>query len=155
MQYGDMKEFCEKIDGNEAVKRVLEYILYTAPNQPDGKYDLGDGIYVIVKEYNPAPADERRYETHDQYADIQVCLAGQEILYSHPLEKGMTVTEDRIEKNDVRFHVDPEPGKESALRLRPGLFALLMPEDAHKPECFDGVADCRKAIGKIPMGMFA
>jgi YhcH/YjgK/YiaL family protein len=80
-------------------------------------------------------------------------LEGREILYTQPLSKGAETTEDHLADRDVRFHDRLSDADGMPLTLRPGLFALLLPGDAHKPECFDGVKNCRKAIVKIPVGL--
>lgn len=155
MLYAGLELFKGNFSNCAALCAAARFVLDTAPGLPDGRHDIADGMFADVKRYSPAPAGERRYETHVKYVDLQAVLAGSEIVYCHPLGEGMAVTEDRLAGNDVRFHADPAPGAEVALRLRPGLFLLLFPADAHKPECFDGVAACRKVIVKIPVGLLA
>ena len=151
MIYGAIKDFRGTFSNCEALARALAFLADKAPGLEDGRHQLGDGIYVDMKHYSPAPAAERRYESHIKYVDVQVVFEGAEIIYYQPLLTGMTVTEDKLEKNDVRFHAEPPAGPEIPLKLRPGLFVLLMPEDAHKTECFAGAANARKAIAKIPV----
>lgn len=150
MIYGELEQFKGNFTNCEAIRKAVRFVLDVAPGLPDGKHDIADGMFAELKHYSPAPAEERRYETHIKYVDLQVVFSGSEIVYCRPLEKGMAVAEDKLAENDVRFHVEPAPGPEVGLRLRPGLFLILFPADAHKTECCDGVETCRKAIVKIP-----
>lgn len=151
MIYGGIEHFRGIFCNCEAVKKALDFLVEKAPGLEDGTHDVADGIFIQMKHYSPAPAEERRYESHIKYIDVQVVFEGSEIIYYQPLLDIMTVTEDRLEANDVRFHGEPPAGPEIPLKLRPGLFAMLMPEDAHKTECFSGSPTARKAIAKIPV----
>lgn len=153
MIYGEIEHFRGRFCTSQAVKTALDFLVDRIPSLEDGKHDVEDGIFVQVKRYSPAPAAARRYESHIKYVDIQVVYEGSEIIYYQPLLDSMTkaVVEDRLATNDVRFHAEPPAGPEIPIKLRPGLFVLLMPEDAHKTECIGDSATARKAIAKIPV----
>lgn len=151
MIYADIEHFRRTFCNCEPVRRVMEFLVAKAPGLEDGRHELGDGMYVLLKHYSPAPAAERRYETHDKFIDVQVVLEGEEIMYWHPLTKDMATTEDRMEQSDVRFYANPTDGLDVPMLLRPGLFAFVLPPDAHKPECLVKTKNCRKAIAKIPV----
>ncbi|MCC8190884.1 MAG: YhcH/YjgK/YiaL family protein [Planctomycetes bacterium] len=151
MIYGDIAHFRGKFCTSEAVKKALDFLMDKAPSLEDGTHDVADGIFIQLKCYSPEPAANRRYESHVKYIDLQVVYEGEEIIYNRPLDPALAVTEDLLADRDLRFHAEPAPGPEVALTLRPGLFALLMPQDMHKTECFCGTAKGRKAIAKIPV----
>lgn len=151
MIYGELEQFKGNFTNCEALRKAVRFVLEAAPGLPDGKHDIADGMFAELKHYSPAPAEEKRYETHIKYIDLQAAFSGSEIVYCRPLEEGMAVVEDRMAENDVRFHAEPAPGPEVGIKLRPGVFLLLFPHDAHKTECYDGVESCRKAIVKIPV----
>ena len=47
---------------------------------PLGRTDIdGDNVYVTVTELAPAPAEERSFETHSRYMDLQMDLEGAEL----------------------------------------------------------------------------
>ncbi len=60
--------------------------------KPDGRYSIdGDNLYYMVQHYTTKPVDQARFESHRKYIDIQVLLAGQELLGYVPTT-GLEVT---------------------------------------------------------------
>jgi biofilm protein TabA len=120
--------------------------------KPDGRYSVdGDDIYYIVQHYTTKPADQGRFESHKRYIDIQVLLAGQELLGYAPTN-GLEVTVPYDETKDIMFH---RVGTIIAqTRLEPGLFCLLFPHDAHLPSCqVTCPAEVHKVVFKIRVAM--
>jgi len=101
--------------------------------KPDGRYPVdGDDLYYIVQHYTTRPLEQGRFESHRKYIDIQVLLAGQELLDYSPTT-GLEVVEPYSEDKDIMFY---RVGAISArVTLEPGLFCLLYPHDAHLPSC--------------------
>ena len=153
MIYSDIGHFRGEFSSCRALRQALDFLAEKAFDLPDGKHELTDGMLIQIRRYDTGPAAGRRYETHIKMADIQSVLEGREILYTQPLPNGAETTEDHLADRDLRFHDRLSDADGMPLALRPGLFALLIPDDAHKPECFDGVKNCRKAIVKIPVGL--
>ncbi len=103
------------------------------PQKPDGRYSVdGDNVYYMVQHYTTKPADQARFESHKKYIDIQVLLAGQELLGYVPTA-GLEVTVPYDEAKDIMFY--RVGTMTSQVRLEPGLFCLLFPHDAHLPSC--------------------
>ncbi len=153
MIYSHIEHFRGAFCACEPLRRVLTYIVEKSGSVDDGTYELGgDGVKVQLKSHKPLPFAERRYESHIKYVDVQVVVMGEEVEHVQTLSPDMKVVEDRLEKSDVRFHADPAKAG-VAVTLRPGMFAMFMPEDAHKTEVFAGAEQVRKAIGKIPVGL--
>lgn len=148
MLYGDSKQNLDIDQG--VVNKAIRFLVEAASALADGRHELGDGMFAELKKYRPAPTAERRFESHVRHADVQCVLAGEEIVQVTPLAD-LAVVEDRLAANDVRFHEEPTGGVIREYRLGPGSFLLLLPEDAHKPECFCGISEGRKAIVKIPV----
>ena len=49
---------------------------------PEGFYPLmGDDVIAGVQEYSTSPKEERRFETHDKYFDIQYMVTGETMLF--------------------------------------------------------------------------
>lgn len=138
------------VDGKETLSHVLHFLRDNAANLRDGRHDLRDGIFVVAKCCEPGEASAKRFETHVKYADVQYVVSGGENILVAPLD-GLATVEDRLEADDVRFHAEPAEADVATYTLRAGDFLLLLPEDAHKPECTCGIAVCRKCIAKIPM----
>jgi biofilm protein TabA len=116
--------------------------------KPDGRYDIdGDQVFYIVQHYTTKPLDQGRFESHRRYIDIQVLLAGQEMLGYAPTA-GLEVVEPYSEEKDIMFY---RVGTMIAqTRLEPGLFCLLYPHDAHLPSCqLACPAEVHKVVFKI------
>lgn len=152
MIYGDVSGV-ELFKGQNALYQSLLFWRDKAAGLPDGRHDLADGMFAQIKHYSPAPREERRYEAHIKYADIQCVLEGEEMIYVRPIP-GLTIQEDALAERDVVFYDQPADGvTELPCLIRPGFFILLYPEDAHKPECLVSASPCRKLVIKIPMSL--
>ena len=101
--------------------------------------DLPEGFY-------PSPKEERRFETHDKYFDIQYMVTGDE-MFGVCKRDGLKEIE-RIPENDVVFYEDPDLFGE--VLLREGDLIVVAPEDAHKPRCAAGKpAPVKKVVVKV------
>ena len=70
---------------------------------PEGSYPLmGDEVVAGVQEYTTSPWEERRFETHDKYFDIQFMVTGNE-MFGVCKRDGLKEI-NRIEENDVVFY---------------------------------------------------
>jgi biofilm protein TabA len=114
----------------------------------DGKYPVdGDKIYYTIQRYTTKPLNEGKLEAHRKYIDIQFLLEGREILGYAPL-KGLTTAEGYNPQKDIAFF--NTPNQITKVILKPGLFCILFPDDAHMP-CLQlaGPIEVRKAVIKI------
>ncbi len=99
----------------------------------DGRYSVdGDDLYYMVQHYTTKPVDQARFESHKKYIDIQVLLAGQELLGYVPTT-GLEVTVPYDEAKDIMFY--RASTMTAQVRLEPGLCCILFPHDAHLPSC--------------------
>lgn len=97
----------------------------------EGRHEIdGENAYVMVYRNVGRPRDGARLETHRQYIDIQIALAGLDNIGWKSLSRCSEADGDYIEQRDVRFYLD-EP--EVWLSLKPGTFAIFFPGDAHMP----------------------
>ncbi|MCU0914890.1 MAG: YhcH/YjgK/YiaL family protein [Planctomycetes bacterium] len=101
--------------------------------KPDGRHDLdGDDLYFMIQRYVTKPVDQTRFESHKKYIDIQALLAGRELLGYVPTA-GLEITVPYDESKDIMFY---RAGAMTAqVRLEPGVFCILYPQDAHLPSC--------------------
>ncbi|HVV03362.1 MAG TPA: YhcH/YjgK/YiaL family protein [Puia sp.] len=100
-----------------------------------GRHDIDrDNVFAIVNEYTTRPAEECDPESHRDYADIQIMIAGVERFGYAPLEAN-TPTTPYDEERDVAFYTLPEE-EISYIRLSPGQFIIFFPTDIHQPEVF-------------------
>jgi len=106
-------------------------------NFEPGKYELWntsksrrEALWLSVQEYETKPREERKFEGHQKYIDIQYIVSGREEMEVCDLSRMKALTEYDSEK-DCQFF-SPE-GKTTRLVLQAGDFALFFPDDIHMP----------------------
>lgn len=99
----------------------------------DGRTELdGDRLYASVSTYDTSPREERRFESHKKYIDVQAVLEGEESI-DVSLETDLPVLEAYDEKKEVMFLKPPQ--EFASLVMKPGRFAVFYPQDIHRPGC--------------------
>lgn len=94
-------------------------------NPGPGRHDFPGG-YLTYQEGETRPASETGFEAHRKYVDVQVLLEGRElILWNRP--DGMTEAGPYDAERDKL----PLAGRGAYLEMRPGMFCVLFPTDAH------------------------
>ena len=117
---------------------------------PDGRHAIhGDDLFVIAETGPTSDADSRRFESHRTYIDIQVNLAGGEIMEWLPVA-GLTIADDFQPDGDIAFYATPE-AMPSRLHVAPGQVTVFWPADAHTPVCHppSGPTTYRKLVFKV------
>lgn len=120
----------------------------------DAAAALPDGVHLIdekrlkanVESYETRPADERRFEAHRCYGDVQVMLEGEE---RQDFASGGMV-ESAIDYNpekDVEFFKTPPAF--TSVHLQPGWFVVYQPQELHRPGAAAEGGPCR--IRKVCM----
>lgn len=123
-------------------------------NMPDGRYSLENGIYVNVESYTTQKIEERKYESHKRYVDIQFILSGDENILVAPVQR-LRVSDAYSVSNDITFYYSCPEGE--PVHLNAGQALLLVPEDGHMPcisEEEEKPVNVRKAVAKIPLSAF-
>ena len=118
-----------------------------------GRYELGDGVFVNVEEYAVKDWDAARYEGHEKMADVQTLLSGEEYIDVMPLWKGADVLggeAERYDERDLIFYAGKPAVPAVRFHLVPGMFALLLPGEAHQPCMKAGSERVKKLVIKIP-----
>ncbi|MGD1041452.1 MAG: YhcH/YjgK/YiaL family protein [Sedimentisphaerales bacterium] len=120
----------------------------TLAKKQDGKYLVdGEKNYYTIQRYATKPLNEGNLEAHRKYIDIQFLLEGQELLGYAPL-KGLTIAEVYNPQKDIAFFNTPK--EITKVKLEPGLFCILFPDDAHLPcRQLAGPTEVRKVVVKI------
>lgn len=112
---------------------------------PDGEYPIqGRDIYAIVFTRTTTPAQDAIIETHRVYADIQVPLSGPELhARLDPADLSVRIPYDPL--RDAQFY---HPATlSSTLLVRPGEFAVYLPQDAHA--CLIQVSGQAESVRKM------
>jgi YhcH/YjgK/YiaL family protein len=127
----------------------FEWLAAFAPDTANGRCDIhGDDVYALVQSYETAAAADKKYESHRLYADIQFLVAGDECIFYAPTDALTAVTLYDSQK-DFILYADPTPAG-TPLAMRPGVFAIFLPQDGHKPGCKAGAsAPAKKVVVKV------
>lgn len=133
----------------ERLQWVLAYLADTPLAQLScGRHEIdGELIFMNVMEFDTQPAENKKAEIHRTYADVQLLISGIEgIEYST-----LTPTEhlDPYYPDDDYQLIAEIPDK-SQLRMLPGMFAVFLPGEPHKPGCqIAGSGVIKKAVVKV------
>ncbi len=113
----------------------------------EGRYDLSNGIYLNVESYDIYRFEERMYESHLKYLDIQCILLGCEYIVVESISN-LQIEVDYSADKDIVFYSNSIVG--NCVLLEGGKLLLLTPEDAHMP-CIrvNESAKVKKAVFKI------
>lgn len=111
-----------------------------------GKYDITDGLKAIFSSKKGMTAEESiaKFECHDTFIDIQLCIKGNETIAWKPREKCVAPKGDYNTEKDVRFFSD---APDTYFALTDGQFAIFYPEDVHAPMIADD--EVRKLVIKV------
>lgn len=105
----------------------------------------GDAIFALIQDVVTKPADQGVWEAHRRYLDIQAPLTGDEAIGYAPIET-LEVTQAFDEARDFCLL----RGEGTLQHMRPGMFALLWPQDAHMPGiAVGGPRAIRKVVVKV------
>jgi biofilm protein TabA len=115
---------------------------------PIGKIEVKqEQVFILVQNYRTSPAEEKNWEAHRKYLDIQLMLAGREKILHAPTGELSPLGPYQAEKDVQLFH---HSNHSTELILNPGDFAIFYPEDGHKPGCLvDGACEVTKAVAKV------
>ena len=115
-----------------------------------GNYEVdGKSLYYMVQKYNTKPREERRFESHRIYADIQVVFSGREVMGLTKVP-GLRVQTPYDDAKDIMFFDTPDDCTE--LKMDPGDFVVLFPGEAHMPQCeWDSPAQVTKVVFKVAL----
>ena len=122
----------------------IELLKSIPKDAPNGRTMLENGAFYTVYTVNLANPEEKNFEAHKKFVDIQYILDGEEQMEYADLR----LTEEAVpyrEDKDVFF----VKGKGDLLTFREGDFVIFCPADAHKPGL--GVGVSRKVVVKVPI----
>ncbi len=130
--------------------KAFAWLRSIAANPPaDGRYEIdGDRVFALVMQYTTLPREQKIYEGHYNYLDVQfIAGGGPEALYYGPVAVATVAEAYNPERDFIKY--DPTAGK-SLLVLNQGDFAIFFPEDAHMPGAqFESPAAVKKIVVKV------
>ena len=120
------------------------------PGGSTHREELPAGAYVIEMTYRTKPRPEGFFETHRRFIDVQVIVAGDELMEVTDAAR-LEITQPYDAAKDFTKHADTQEA--SILRMRTGDAAVFWPEDAHMPSLAPKEPGLvRKAVIKLPVG---
>jgi biofilm protein TabA len=115
-----------------------------------GRVELAGGAFALEQAYLTKSRTEGRWESHRAYIDVQVVVAGEELMEVTDASR-LAVAEDLTPQKDLIFYQPFDAG--SVLRVHAGEVAVFFPMDAHLPSLRVGAeaALVRKTVVKVPV----
>ena len=134
---------------NEKFKKAFEFLKNTdLVNLDEGSYEIdGKNIYANVQSVDSKPVEEKKWEVHRKYIDIQYVITQKEKMGYGILEDFKTIIEKYDDNRDVEF-LDGE--KFNFVDVNCGDFVIFYPNDVHAPMLrVDKAEKIKKVIVKI------
>ena len=131
---------------NERFEKAFRDVEGLKADAPEGRTEIdGENIFCMVQVYETNTWEGQQFESHRQYADIQLVLDGEESILWAPIESLKVV---KPYEPDIMFY-DLAPAS-TELVFTPGTFSVFFPTDAHAP-CLQHVSKStvRKAVVKV------
>jgi len=122
---------------------------YTPDNYETGRIEIdGDKVFLNRNAYATADPAKAIFEAHRDYIDVMYMVEGEETIYVKPTSQLSNITKEYNEEGDyllADFDKDATP-----VHLTAGSFVILMPQDAHAPNCWYGESrNVKKIVGKV------
>ena len=144
--FSSLSRYVSILPVQEIQKFTSRYDLTRIPN---GEIEIsGRDLFVRVAEYATGPADEKKFEAHAVYADLQLIASGVECM-EVLLDKTPLPVTDYDEKADIQFY---QASKNiSQVCVSAGQFTVFFPGELHRPGCIvEGVSSrVKKLVFKI------
>ena len=118
---------------NPALARAFAHLQKLAANPPAvGRYEGDDpDNYFMVQQYPTRASAECKWESHQQYIDIQYISNGHEWM-AHA-ERGSLQRTGYLPEKDFDGYQPTSPDGYNRLDVRAGMFVVFYPHDAHMP----------------------
>ena len=120
---------------DSSLQKGFEFLLNNdLSKMEDGKHIiLGDEIYANVQTLNTKPEEEKKWEVHRRYIDIQYVIKGEEKMGYGILEDFQEVVEKYDENRDVAFLNTADNKNFNFINVKAGDFVVFYPNDVHAP----------------------
>jgi YhcH/YjgK/YiaL family protein len=113
------------------------------------KYELGNDVYVNIESYDTFGYQERKYESHIKYIDLQCVITGTENIVVAAIRE-LSIVEKYNADKDITFYSNAYRGTDNYMRA--GDMLLLEPDDGHMPcVAISESVHVKKAVFKFPV----
>lgn len=132
-----------------ALDTALDFIATASAELENGTTMLDNGVKIIVSESETRLVNEKGYEAHKRFADVQLALRGQELIRCKPLDQVVETIPYNEEKDAARYADCPG----ADLVIGNGYFLVVFPDDAHEPLLAADAqpALVKKLVAKVPV----
>jgi biofilm protein TabA len=137
------------INTSSNLKIAIDYIINNNFNKlAPGRYELANGLFYLIQEYDTKPEADVKFESHLKYIDIQMILEGDEIIDIAP-SKELIKDQGYDASKDIEFYSPIK--KYIRLNLRVNEFGIFFPQDGHRPGIKLNSKKVKKLVFKIPV----
>ena len=150
MIYGSLKNKDRYALSENILKALATIETYTPENYAEGKNVLdGETVFLNLFSYETKCKSDAVAEAHRKYVDVMYVVSGEETIYVKDIASLKTTKEYEEEGDYLLGELDDNF---SAIKLYPGMFLILFPEDAHAPGCnTDSKHRVQKIVGKVKL----
>ena len=130
----------------EKIQKGFEFLLNSdLKNLEDGKYQIQDDvIYANIQTIKTKPKEEKKWEVHRKYIDIQYIIKGYECMGYGLLDDFSEVVEKYDNDKDVEFL---QGDKYNFVNVQEGEFTIFYPNDVHAPMlAVDEMQEVKKVV---------
>lgn len=140
-------ESLETIDG--VSQAVVNQVQALFDDFVEGRYVFDNNVFLNAESYQTKCSDEKDFEAHRKYIDVQIIVSGQEIIEVASVDDcSFKIIKPYV--YDIEFMNGDVKKKE--IELKAGEFCVLYPSDAHKPGInFGDEHLVKKIVIKIPV----
>lgn len=134
---------------NPLFKKAFDYLTsHSFQDMENGLYEVeGKDILAIVNSYETQPAEERVWEGHKKYIDIQFVAKGVENMGHSPIQFAKVLQDYDAENDFTKFDTI---GNE--VTVPENYFTIFFPHDVHKPNLHQAQASfVKKVVMKVKM----
>jgi len=134
---------------NPDIDAALEEALkYNKDSFPTEAVVVNENAKLLCARYTTHPFVEAQAEAHRKMIDVMIMIDGEETIYVKPVDRLSEITMEYDPEQDALLaKADADV---TAVRMQPGTFCVLFPQDAHMPGCIAGGAmPIKKFIGKV------
>lgn len=113
---------------------IQEFLTQVSPDMEEREYAIdGSRVFARVMSYDTKEKEDCRLEAHNRYIDIQASITGAEEIDVFE-RKALRIKEEyQPDKDVVYFHQDAQKPYAQNRNI-PGMFSMLYPGEAHRPQ---------------------
>jgi len=132
-------------------KRCFEAATYLSQLKGEGLtlgcHFVNDRFYYNVMEYKTSNENDKPFESHRKYVDIQLLLVGEEIMQVTDTTRLQVVSHYDIERDMILYKAS---NAVASTILRSNSIMILYPRDAHRSMSLNDCAcNIKKIVGKV------